>query len=71
MSALSATRPIRPSSQRSGPKRPLSKRAVVLARPVNPAELKRSPNRARALARFMVWAVACGGAAYLIPHAMM
>ena len=67
MSALSATAP----SVRSAAKRPLSKRAIVLARPVSPSELKHSPNRARALARFMVWAVACGGAAYLIPHVMM
>jgi type VI protein secretion system component VasF len=66
VSALSATRPVR-----SAAKRTLSKRAVVLARPVDPAELKRSPNRARAMARVMVWAVACVGAAFLIPHVMM
>ena len=66
MSALSVTRPVRTVS-----KRPLSKRAVVLNRPIDPAELKRSPNRARLLARVMVWSVAFGGAAVIIPHVMM
>jgi hypothetical protein len=68
VSAPSAVRPVR---TRTAAKRPLSKRAVVLNRPIAAAELKRSPNRARLLARVMVWAGACGGAAFLIPHVMM
>jgi len=65
---VSAASVIRPA--RTAAKRPISKRDV-LSRPVKPAELKRSPNRNRLVARFMVWAVACGGAAFVIPHVMM
>lgn len=52
------------------PHRPLSKRAVVFARPVDPKAQKRSPNRERLVARVMVWAVAFGGAAFVLPHVM-
>ena len=51
--------------------RPLSKRAVVFNRAVDPRELKRSPNRVRLVARVAMWATAVGGAAFVLPHVLM